>query len=488
MAIHVKTGNSPSVSPRLGPDPPSEQYASFGGFQWEGPSIFEENSDRPVEWEPTAEEGAYDILSVPMLPGVSMEPIYRQQRSLSFSMGQDPSFFGYDDYEEEEEEDNYTNQRFKNALETMQEEEELEDEDSQAEARIRTRSKSSGAALNLLSSTQHAHLSRMSSQQESQTRASPADVDSQIAATGEDNQQSLHSDDVPLSRQNNDDDRLSSLHRRQSLTIQEPIQQLAHRVEDTHLHSDNFSTVPSAAFCPDMFSYMPAPPPHVAYNSQQAQPLPPPPSFIHPSSPPTAEETESGTRPYQEMGKGVPLHRVPREAVLYMIEFKAGRTDFFYVSDRTGRLQPQVGNLVIVEADRGQDLGKVAVSNLTSEQVKDFHMKKQHQQQQEENESSEHKRDIQVKRIYRLAAADEVDLLPMKDQDEQRALALCQEKTKLRKLPMEVVDAEYQWDRRKLTFYFVADRRIDFRELVRELFKIYKTRIWMCARQKNHTS
>lgn len=34
-------------------------------------------------------------------------------------------------------------------------------------------------------------------------------------------------------------------------------------------------------------------------------------------------------------------------------------------------------------------------------------------------------------------------------------------------------------DRRKLTFYFMAERRIDFRELVRELFKIYKTRIWM---------
>lgn len=34
-------------------------------------------------------------------------------------------------------------------------------------------------------------------------------------------------------------------------------------------------------------------------------------------------------------------------------------------------------------------------------------------------------------------------------------------------------------DRRKLTFYFIAEKRIDFRELVRELFKIYKTRIWM---------
>ena len=36
-------------------------------------------------------------------------------------------------------------------------------------------------------------------------------------------------------------------------------------------------------------------------------------------------------------------------------------------------------------------------------------------------------------------------------------------------------------DRNKLTFYFIAEKRIDFRELVRELFRIYKTRIWMCA-------
>ncbi|KDN39652.1 hypothetical protein RSAG8_08680, partial [Rhizoctonia solani AG-8 WAC10335] len=50
-------------------------------------------------------------------------------------------------------------------------------------------------------------------------------------------------------------------------------------------------------------------------------------------------------------------------------------------------------------------------------------------------------------------------------------------------LPMEVIDAEYQWDRRKLTFYYVAERRIDFRELVRELFRLYKTRIWMSCLQ-----
>ena len=44
---------------------------------------------------------------------------------------------------------------------------------------------------------------------------------------------------------------------------------------------------------------------------------------------------------------------------------------------------------------------------------------------------------------------------------------------------MNVVDAEYQFDRHKLTFFFEAEGRVDFRDLVRDLFSIYKTRIWM---------
>lgn len=44
---------------------------------------------------------------------------------------------------------------------------------------------------------------------------------------------------------------------------------------------------------------------------------------------------------------------------------------------------------------------------------------------------------------------------------------------------MTILDAEYQFDRHKLTFYFEADRRIDFRDMVSELFSHYKTRIWM---------
>ena len=74
---------------------------------------------------------------------------------------------------------------------------------------------------------------------------------------------------------------------------------------------------------------------------------------------------------------------------------------------------------------------------------------------------------------------DELDLMVIKTADEEDALNYVSDKCKGRNMPMVLVGAEYQFDRHKLTFYFEADRRIDFRELVRELFSTYKTRIWL---------
>lgn len=65
-------------------------------------------------------------------------------------------------------------------------------------------------------------------------------------------------------------------------------------------------------------------------------------------------------------------------------------------------------------------------------------------------------------------------MLLLKAQDEAKALALCRSKALAKGLAMEITAAEWQWDRRRLTFYFVADKRVDFRELVRELFRIWK--------------
>ncbi|KAG9310309.1 PSP1 C-terminal conserved region-domain-containing protein [Chiua virens] len=191
-----------------------------------------------------------------------------------------------------------------------------------------------------------------------------------------------------------------------------------------------------------------------------------------------------------DLGKGVPLSSVPASWPLYIVEFKAGRTDLFYLTDLS--LDVRVGDLVIVEADRGKDLGKVVNDTITLEEVEAF----QREQKDRvgygdsgplspggQQSSGTTKKEINPKMIYGKAQPQDTQHLVTKIQDEMKALQLCQSKVRQKKLPMEVIDAEYQWDRRKLTFYFIAEKRIDFRELVRELFRLYKTRIWMASLQ-----
>lgn len=179
---------------------------------------------------------------------------------------------------------------------------------------------------------------------------------------------------------------------------------------------------------------------------------------------------------------------------LYAVEFKAGRTEIFYVLeiDCKPQLSVRVGDLVIVEADRGEDLGKVTME-ISVAKLKNLMMPGSHRDLNDKDSdivtpelaALVHSKEIVPKRIHRLALSSDLKLLQAKAQEEAIAMVRCQSRIRQKKLPMEVVDAEYQWDRNKLTFYFCADRRIDFRELVRDLFRIYKTRIWMCAVDKS---
>ncbi|KAL0063795.1 hypothetical protein AAF712_009240 [Marasmius tenuissimus] len=210
----------------------------------------------------------------------------------------------------------------------------------------------------------------------------------------------------------------------------------------------------------------------------------------------------------QGLGKGLPLSSVPSSWPLFIVEFKAGRTDLFYLTDQVaatilqgqmnghaGEKPVKVGDLVIVEADRGRDLGRVVNDSITVNEVERWLETREHQTGQFGSQWGDQpmsptsgpggKKEITPKMIIGKAGAQEITQLAVKMQDENKALQLCQSKVRAKKLPMEVVDAEYQWDRRKLTFYFVAEKRIDFRELVRELFRLYKTRIWMASLQSS---
>lgn len=124
-----------------------KQWGSFGGFQWEGPSIFdEENVPAPkTPLPPNTPDQYYDptaTLTTPMLPNVPLEPIYRQQRSFSFSMGQDPTFFGYDDYNARSNNNSFLTP-------TMEEEEESDQFSSFDDAYLRSRSQSSNASFGI---------------------------------------------------------------------------------------------------------------------------------------------------------------------------------------------------------------------------------------------------------------------------------------------------------------------------------------------------
>lgn len=116
----------------------------------------------------------------------------------------------------------------------------------------------------------------------------------------------------------------------------------------------------------------------------------------------------------------------------------------------------KIGDYVIVEADNGEDLGEVnQVGALLS-------MKKS---------------DTPFKAILRRTNKDDMEKLQVNRDLEKKAFLVCKEKIEKHGLNMKLVDVEYQFDAKKITFYFTAERRVDFRELVKDLAAQYKVRI-----------
>jgi cell fate regulator YaaT (PSP1 superfamily) len=121
-----------------------------------------------------------------------------------------------------------------------------------------------------------------------------------------------------------------------------------------------------------------------------------------------------------------------------------------------GNLTLKEGDYVIVEHDRGIDYGRVIP---------------------EAEADSETAGKEQPKKALRLA--NEADMKQIEDNRRRakEALATCAVKISEHKLQMKLVRAEYSFDRGKIIFYFTANGRVDFRELVKELAKVFKSRI-----------
>ena len=82
-----------------------------------------------------------------------------------------------------------------------------------------------------------------------------------------------------------------------------------------------------------------------------------------------------------------------------------------------------------------------------------------------------------LKPVLRISTAEDDEKVQRNREKEKEALAICQEKVRKHQLEMKLIDAEYTFDNNKILFYFTADGRIDFRELVKDLAAVFKTRI-----------
>lgn len=121
-----------------------------------------------------------------------------------------------------------------------------------------------------------------------------------------------------------------------------------------------------------------------------------------------------------------------------------------------GNIRANVGDRAIVETVRGIECGEVVIAN---------------------REIEDEMINSPLKPIIRLADDNDLKTLEKNKQREKDAFRICEEKIAARKLKMNLVDVECTFDNNKLLFYFTAENRVDFRELVKDLASVFRTRI-----------
>ena len=130
----------------------------------------------------------------------------------------------------------------------------------------------------------------------------------------------------------------------------------------------------------------------------------------------------------------------------------AGKIYFF----DPGKLHIKKGQHVIVETARGVEYGYVLTG---------------------EREVTDDKVIQPLKPVLRIATKEDDVIEEKNKKKEKEAFKICQKKIEKHHLEMKLIDAEYTFDNNKVLFYFTADGRIDFRELVKDLASVFKTRI-----------
>ncbi|NBH71493.1 stage 0 sporulation protein [Clostridiaceae bacterium] len=135
------------------------------------------------------------------------------------------------------------------------------------------------------------------------------------------------------------------------------------------------------------------------------------------------------------------------------VRFRSGGKVYYF---GPGKLEIKSGDHVIVETARGVEYGYVVLGNREVEDEKVIQP---------------------LKSVIRMATEEDKAREESNRKKEKDAFGICQEKIRKHGLEMKLIDVEYTFDNNKILFYFTADGRIDFRELVKDLASVFKTRI-----------
>lgn len=141
-------------------------------------------------------------------------------------------------------------------------------------------------------------------------------------------------------------------------------------------------------------------------------------------------------------------------AGIVQVEFKGERREYFV---NVRGLAIEAGDYVVVQVERGRDVGKVVRMGESLDRMA--------------------KAKPVTQEVIRKASPEDMAKYEEIKHKEDAARKACEDKIRERELKMKLVDVEYQLDGSKITFFFTADERVDFRDLVKDLASIYKTRI-----------
>lgn len=143
----------------------------------------------------------------------------------------------------------------------------------------------------------------------------------------------------------------------------------------------------------------------------------------------------------------------PESAEVIGVRFKEVGKIYYFDPDN---IKFTLGQKVIVETSRGVECGEVAMANRI---ISDENIVKP------------------LKKVMRPATAEDLKTVEENAERERQAFEVCNQKIAEHNLEMKLVDVEYTFDNNKILFYFTADGRVDFRELVKDLAAVFRTRI-----------